>query len=611
MCGIAGAFGPSPLTQQGVSKALASMKQRGPDAQGCNQYTLNKNTVTFLHTRLAIIDLDPRSNQPYERDGLCLTYNGEIYNFIELRCELSALGHRFETNSDTEVLLASYQQWGLNFIDHLEGMWAFALLDQKKGTLILSRDRFGEKPLYTWLKDGTLYFASEIKILSAMVGERPSVNVNHLRRYLVNGYKSLGKVGQTYFNDIQEFPAAGIALLNAPSKLEPTPYWKLRTGITQVSAEDATAHAKELLTKAVELRMRADVPLAFCLSGGIDSATLAAIAAREMGQNIHCFSIIDSDERYNEHENIDTMVAALNCRHHTVHTSTEGFFDRMRRLVGYHDAPVVTISYYMHAFLSEAIAGEGYKIAISGTAADEIFTGYYDHYSMWLAAMHDRPSVDFDTLVHEWKSGMGAHVQNPGLQDPLCFVKNFNQRDHITLDRDLFSSFLTEPFEEAWTEETYSPELLRNRMANELLTEAVPILLHEDDKNSMLYSIENRSPFLDRALVEYIYSVPTEHLIGGGLAKKILRDVGEGIVPDSVRLDTRKRGFNASINSLVDKNDPETRDILLSDSPIFDVVKRSAIENFLNKDMQSNSFSKFLFSFISSKLFLEAQHEPL
>ena len=219
------------------------------------------------------------------------------------------------------MLLASYQQWGLNFIDHLEGMWAFALLDQKKGTLILSRDRFGEKPLYTWLKDGTLYFASEIKILSAMVGERPSVNVNHLRRYLVNGYKSLGKVGQTYFNDIQEFPAAGIALLNAPSKLEPTPYWKLRTDITQVSAEDATAHAKELLTKAVELRMRADVPLAFCLSGGIDSATLAAIAAREMGQNIHCFSIIDSDERYNEHENIDTMVAALNCRHHTVHTS--------------------------------------------------------------------------------------------------------------------------------------------------------------------------------------------------------------------------------------------------------------------------------------------------
>ena len=202
---------------------------------------------------------------------------------------------------------------------------------------------------------------------------------------------------------------------------------------------------------------------------------------------------------------------------------------------------------------------------------------------------------------------MGAHVQNPGLQDPMAFVTNPAQRDHITLDRALFSSFMTEPFDEPWSEDMHASELLRNRMANELFTEAVPVLLHEDDKNSMLFSIENRSPFLDRALVEYLYSVPSRHLMGDGFAKKILRDLGAGIVPDSVRLDTRKRGFNASINSLVDRNDPETRDILLADSPIFDIVKRSAIEDFLNNDMASNSFSKFLFSFISSRLFLEAQ----
>lgn len=611
MCGIAGTFGPTALAQQNIAKAIASMGQRGPDAQGYIHHALRGNAVTLIHTRLAIIDLDPRSNQPFERDGLRLTYNGEIYNYLELRRELSALGHQFITNSDTEVLLVSYQQWGMSFMDHLEGMWAFALLDQNTETLILSRDRFGEKPLYTWFKDGTLYFASEVKTLAAMVGARPSVNLDHVRRYLVNGYKSLEKADQTYFEDVQEFPAAGIAVLTSPSPPNPSPFWNLKTDIVETSAAEATAHAKDLLRNAVELRMRADVPLAFCLSGGVDSATLSAIAAKEMGRNIHCFSIIDSDERYNERENIETMVADLGCRHHTVHTSTEGFFDRMRRLVAYHDAPVVTISYYMHAFLSEAIAAQGYKIAISGTAADEIFTGYYDHYSMWLAAMHKEPHADFEALVREWKGGMGRHVQNPGLQNPLCFVNNPDQRDHITLDRDLFSSFMKTPFDEPWREDTYSPELLRSRMANELFTEAVPILLHEDDKNSMLYSIENRSPFLDRALVEYLYSVPTRHLIGGGFAKKILRDLGTGIVPDSVRLDTRKRGFNASINSLVDKNDPETRDVLLGDSPIFDLVKRSAIEEFLNEDMQSNSFSKFLFSFISSKLFLEAQCEPL
>lgn len=607
MCGIAGAFGPAPLSRDRISSALASMRHRGPDAEGAQSHALGENHIDFLHARLAIIDLDPRANQPFERDGISLSYNGEIYNYIEVRNELLMLGHSFTTESDTEVLIEAYKAWGPAFLDKLDGMWAFALLDRHTGGLMLSRDRFGEKPLYTWMLDGTLFFASEIKTLAALAGRHPEVNHQQIRRFLVNGYKSLGKSGETYFRDIDAFPAGACAILNAPVRPVPAPYWTLPTEIRETSFDDAVRQTRTLLTSAVETRMRADVPLAFCLSGGVDSATLAAIAAREIGRDIHCFSIIDSDERYDESANIDIMVKHLGCRHHKVQTSTEGFFERLRKQVAMHDAPVVTISYYMHAFLSEAIAEAGYKIAISGTAADEIFTGYYDHYSMWLAVMHDDPDADFDALVRDWRSGMGAHVQNPGLQDPMCFVNNPGQRDHITLDRELFSSFLTEPFAEAWSEDTYCDGLLRNRMANELFSEAVPVILNEDDLNSMTVSIENRSPFLDRALVEYLYSMPVRHLMGGGYAKRILREAGAGIVPDAVRLDTRKRGFNASINSLVDRNDPATRDILLADSPIFEIVKRSAIEDFLSDDMGSNSFSKFLFSFISSKLFLEAQ----
>ncbi len=607
MCGIAGAFGRNPVPPENLRLALASMGHRGPDAEGHAGYSLGVSSISFLHTRLAIIDLDPRANQPFRRGSLQLSFNGEIYNYLELRAELSALGQTFITNSDTEVLLAAYQQWGAAFVDRLEGMWAFALLDQARGELILSRDRFGEKPLFTWYLDGTLYFASEIKTLAALAGRRPAVNTTQIRRYLVNGYKSLGKSGETYFNDIEAFPAAQTAVLKTPARPQPKPYWRLATETRETSFDEAVANAKTLLTRSVDLRMRADVPLAFCLSGGVDSATLAAIAAKQMGREIHCFSIIDSDERYDESANIQAMLDHLGCRHHKVHTSTKGFFERMRTLVAYHDAPVVTISYYMHSFLSEAIAANGYKIAISGTAADEIFTGYYDHYAMWLAAMHGQPGVDFDQLVRDWRGGMGAHVQNPGLQNPLCFVNNPGQRDHITLDRDLFSSFLTAPFREDWREETFANELLRNRMANELFVEAVPVILAEDDLNSMLFSIENRSPFLDRALVEYLYSVPTRHLMGGGFAKRILRELGQGIVPDQVRLDTRKRGFNASILSLVERSDPETRDVLLADSPIFEIVKKSAIEDFLKADLSSNSFSKFLFSFISAKLFLEQQ----
>ncbi len=607
MCGIAGAIGPSPLSADRITRALQTMQHRGPDADGSATYTVGDNSVTLLHTRLAIIDLDPRANQPFEWDGIALTYNGEIYNYIEVRDELLMLGHTFTTQSDTEVLVAAYREWGAGFLDKLDGMWAFALLDTKHGEVLLSRDRFGEKPLYTWFIDGTLYFASEVKTLAALANRKPAVNHKQIRRFLVNGYKCLGKSGQTYFEGIDAFPAAGCAIVKGPEKPAAAPYWQLSTAIRETTFDEAVSHTRRLLNRAVETRMRADVPLAFCLSGGVDSTVLAAIAAKELGRDIHCFSIIDSDERYNESANIDVMVKHLNCKHHQVHTSTSGFFDRLSRLVAQHDAPVVTISYYLHAFLSEAIADAGYKIAISGTAADEIFTGYYDHYSMWLAAMHDVPDTDFESLVGAWKSGMGAHVQNPGLQDPLAFVRNPGQRDHITLDREMFSSFLTVPFDEPWTEGTYSNQLLRNRMANELFTEAVPVILNEDDLNSMMFSIENRSPYLDRALVEFLYSVPTRHLMGEGYGKRILREAAAGIVPDQVRLDTRKRGFNASINSLVDRNDALTREILLADSPIFDIVKRSAIEEFLADDMASNSFSKFLFSFISCKLFLEQQ----
>ncbi|MBO6947048.1 MAG: asparagine synthase (glutamine-hydrolyzing) [Rhodospirillales bacterium] len=607
MCGIAGAFGPSPLSNARINAALASMQHRGPDADGSAAYKIGGNYVTFLHTRLAIIDLDPRANQPFERMSVALTYNGEIYNYIEVRDELLMLGHSFTTQSDTEVLVAAYKEWGAGFLDRLDGMWAFALLDMEHGEVLLSRDRFGEKPLYTWMLDGTLYFASEVKTLEALTGRNADVNTEQLKRFMVNGYKCLGKSGQTYFQGIDLFPAGHCAILHRPERPATASYWELSTAVHETTFEDAVAETRQLLERAVETRMRADVPLAFCLSGGVDSATLAAIAAKRMGRDIHCFSIIDSDERYDESANINMMVNHLGCKHHRVRTSTEGFFERLRKQVRMHDAPVVTISYYMHAFLSEAIADAGYKIAISGTAADEIFTGYYDHYSMWLAGMHDQPGVDFDALVHDWKSGMGTHVQNPGLQDPLAFVRNPNQRDHITLDRELFSSFMNEPFDEPWTEDIYTQDLLRNRMANELFTEAVPVILNEDDLNSMSVSIENRSPFLDRALVEYLYSVPSRHLMGGGYAKRILREAAAGIVPDEVRLDARKRGFNASINSLVDRNDPETRDILLADSPVFDLVKKSAIEAFLNDDMASNSFSKFLFSFISVKLFLESR----
>ena len=393
-------------------------------------------------------------------------------------------------------------------------------------------------------------------------------------------------------------------MLTGPQAPKPEPYWRLEYAPEPMTLERAVEEARERIFRAVELRLRADVPIACCLSGGIDSTALASIAVKQFGATLTAFSIIDSDERYDESENINIVLDDLGCESHQIATTTEGFLERMTDLVSYHDAPIATISYYVHASLSQEIRKQGFKVSLSGTAADELFTGYYDHYAFWLAEMHERP--DFAQLVDDWRGSYGAVVRNPQLQDPLAFVKNPMSRDHLTLEADLFSSFLVEPFYEKFAEATYSSSPLRNRMLNEIRHETVPVILREDDLNSMRYSVENRSPYLDRELAKFLFSVPSEHLIHEGRPKWLLRAAAEGFVPDSVRLDRRKKGFNASILSLLNRDDPATAERLLAPGPIFDYVKREAIESFLSRDMTANSLSKFMFSFVSTKLFLES-----
>lgn len=605
MCGIAGALGPRLPDPDRIEKTLALMGRRGPDACGVYKGSLGANKLCILHTRLSIIDLDERSNQPFAKDGCVLSYNGEIYNFIEVRDELTRLGYSFTTSSDTEVIIAAYREWGPGCVDRFEGMWSYALFDEREGRLWLSRDRFGEKPLFYWLHDGVLYFGSEVKILMALSNAKPPVAVAQIRRYLVNGYKALYKTPRTFFEGVQELPSGAQAAITQPSSVEPQPYWSLAFAPKSMTRAETVDGVRERLFNAVKLRLRADVPVAFCLSGGVDSGALASIARKVYGQQIHAFSIIDQDERYNEMDNMRAVVEDLGCDHHVVETSTEGFRDRLRRQVEYHDGPVATISYYMHAFLSEAIHDRGFKVALSGSAADELFSGYYDHYSFWLSQMSTRP--DFCTLLDDWRSSYGAHIRNPLLKDPLNFVRDPHSRDHIFHDAEFFSSLMTANFREPFTETHYSDDLLRNRMLNELFNEAVPVILKEDDLNSMMHSVENRSPYLDRRLAEFLYQVPSEHLIKDGYVKSLLRDVVAGILVDEVRLDKRKRGFNASILSLVDRNDPATVEWLLAESPIFEHVKRESIESFLRKDITDNSLSKFLFSFVSAKTFLEVQ----
>jgi asparagine synthase (glutamine-hydrolysing) len=603
VCGIAGSLGADRPDEERVRRTLARMRRRGPDHQASRRDTLGEHQLTLLHARLSIIDALPRSNQPFVSDGCALVFNGEIYNHEELRAQLVRAGHTFTTRSDTEVIVRAWREWGTACVDRFEGMWSLALHDEGQGTLWLSRDRFGEKPLFLLRHAGTLYFASQVSFLTALSGRTLTPNRTQLRRFLVHGYKSLFKQRDTWFDEVEELPAGTSVLLTGPDAVSPERYWQLEHRPQAMTLQDAQDRTRLALERAVELRLRADVPMTLCLSGGVDSNVIAGLAVHRFGQQLRTFSLLDDDPRYDESESIAAAVEALGCEHHEVRTTHDGFVEQLTRLVDYQQAPVTTITAVLQSRLLEAIAAGGYRATLLGTGADELFTGYYDHYGMWLAAMRDRP--DFEALVDDWRAGYGSHVRNPLLQDPHAFAERPDQREHIYLGRDLFNGRLVEPLEEGFVEQPYGDELLRNRMLNELFHESVPVSLREADHHAMYYSVENRSPFLDRELAELLFTVPTEHLVHDGMAKWLLRAAGEGVVPDVVRLDRRKRGFNAPIDSLIDVDDPRTRELLLGPGPIWELVRRDAMESCLRADVRTNSESKFLFSLLSTRLFLE------
>jgi asparagine synthase (glutamine-hydrolysing) len=293
------------------------------------------------------------------------------------------------------------------------------------------------------------------------------------------------------------------------------------------------------------------------------------------------------------------MVKTLDLRHTEVPIDPTGFLSKLTELVHYHDAPIYTISYYVHWQMMQRMHELGYRVSISGTAADEMFTGYYDHHCFYLAEAGD------EAAESAWACHVKPIVRNPFLQSPERFATNPNFRDHIYLGREGFAALLRMEEPEDFFEERFTPDTLRNRLANEMFHEVVPVILHEDDLNAMYYSIENRSPFLDRPLFEFAQTIPTRLLIRDGYGKVVLRDAMQSVVPDEVLWNRRKVGFNAPVAELLRPDLPETRAWLLADSPFFDVIDKTGFARLLDASEIPNSLSKFLFNACCAKIFLE------
>jgi len=606
VCGIAGYIGPRELGESERLRCLEAMRHRGPDAASqygsSDEYGLR---TYLLHTRLSIIDLDPRSNQPYRLGHRVLIYNGELYNYVELRRELEDLGHRFHTSGDTEVVIHAVAEWGVDALRRADGMWALAVYNEESRELMLSRDRFGEKPLYL-LPDGAgTYFGSEIKFIRALTDRRLRIHQDHIKRYLVNGYKALYKTPHEFFEKIVEVLPGTVLTVSARGERREERYWLPRAvPRPEMTFEEAADGTREILIRSLERRIRADVPLAVCLSGGIDSNAVTALAQTALGQDLHAFTIMNDDARYDEREMIDESVSALHLKHTPIPLNRGEFLPRLRRLVRQHDAPVYTLSAYAHWLLMKAVSEHGYRVVFGGVGADELFTGYFDHHLLYLAEIAGE-GARFEEAAANWMRHIKPIVRNPFLQSARAFIDRPDQREHIFLGAEEFARYLTEPWAEPFAERDFGLGLLRGRMMNELFHEVVPVILHEDDLNAMSFSIENRSPFLDPKLLDWALQIPATHLVRDGAAKAVLRAAVRGYVPDAILDNRRKVGFNVPLHAFLDTRRPEVKSEILDDSPIYQLVRREKIETLMEKETLPNSESKFLFNFLCSKMFIE------
>lgn len=604
MCGIVGYVGKTKIQKSRVIDACNLLKHRGPDDKGFYFEKVGKNFVYFGHRRLSIIDLNKRSNQPFRFKNNVLIFNGEIYNYKELKKELEELGYNFRTNGDTEVLSYSLHCWGVKAFKKLDGMWSFAWLNGETGDVLLSRDRFGEKPLYIWPTESGIFFASEIKALKKLTGLVSSINKTQIYRYLTNGYKSICKKNQTFFKEINQIEHSTYLIIKKNFVVEKKKYWSPNFFQDEkLNYDESVDITRELLIKSVKRKIRSDVPIAFCMSGGIDSNSLISIAKKVLNYNVHGFTIKNKDERYNEKKLVDFSLNHLKIKHTYVSTDRKNFLDNLTNQIKFNDAPISTISYYLHAQLMKAMSNKGYKVSISGTGADEIFTGYYDHHLFYLNAIKRKKF--FKQSLLGWKKNISQIVRNPFLKDFKKFSKLKDKRKHIYLNKSIFENYLYKNWSEEFYEKKFTKDTLRNRMANEMFYESVPVILHADDMNAMANSIENRSPFLDKELFEFGNKIPTKFLIKNGFSKSILRDAMKGIVSKKVLEIPQKKGFNASLQELINFKDPKIKERLLDDSFIFEIIKKEKIEKLLKNNNLQNSYSKYLFNFINTKIFLE------
>ena len=532
MCGICGFTG---RRDPALLRAMAaSIRHRGPDDDGF----FETDGASLGFRRLAIIDLDTGA-QPMSTDGdrLHIVFNGEVYNYRELRAELEAEGRRFTTKSDTEVALQAYAQWGPAAFQRFNGMWAIALLDRRgaQPELVLCRDHFGIKPLFYAEHDERVVFASEIKAILEDPTFPRKVDEQQLYEYLRFGLYDHNDL--TFFSGVRQVAAGAYVTVDSAGGTRETRYW------TPVISEDADPDPKEFLrlfTRAVERRLVADVPVGTCLSGGLDSSSIVCVMDRllaqhvpdsvSLGDRLKTFSAVFPGDPIDERSYVEAVLAVTSADPTWVQPTSEQWLAELETWVWHAEEPMITTAPYAMWSVMRA-ASEKVTVLLDGQAGDELLGGYVPYQYVSLRQL---------LREHRYREFAAESAKARDTVGRLARRRLWEGRHQV----DLGSLLRLE-----WTRGKKRPDDpriqddLKRRLLQDLTTFSLPSLLRYEDRNSMAHSMESRLPFLDQELVEWILRLPASAIVSGGWSRRIMREAMRGILPEKIRQRRRKIGF--------------------------------------------------------------------
>lgn len=552
MCGIVGYVGED-IDRSKIAKMLQATAHRGPDDRGMY---INGN-VGLGNNRLAVIDLSPKGHQPMfdESNEICIVYNGEMYNFMELRRELKK-DYKFKSNTDTEVVIYAYKKWGINCLEHLNGMFAFVIYDMKRNLLFGARDRRGEKPLKYFFDGKTFIFASEIKGILPVLREKPKMDIDAIGDYLTLQYIPAPKTG---FNDIYKLPPASYFIFK-DGKLEINKYWKLDFSKKFNISEDEWMELLEAkVDQCVKSRMISDVPIGSFLSGGVDSSAVTAFMAMNSNKPIKTFSIGFSDPKFDETEYSKQIAKKYKTDHSYVKVNSKIFKEELHKMSDYYDEPFADNSLIPTLFLSR-FAREGVTVALSGDGGDENFAGY-DRYNIVSFGSYYKliPKLLRDGIINPMTNSLffispnllTSRIKTFSNSFDMSFYKKYiyyksffdntdkerigfkSNKDTFSIDKNIYNSKLSQ---------------IDNALLADINSYLPEDLLYKTDIASMSASLEVRAPLLDYKLMELAAKIPDNLKIKNFNKKYIFKKmlIEKNILPKNV-VNRPKRGFNPPV----------------------------------------------------------------